>query len=257
LAGGVLGTVKLLLDLKESSLPNLSARIGGGIRTNSESLVGVTTYDRNTVCSDGIAIGSILHTDEDSHLEPVRYAAGSGFWRLIGSPLVHGHNLFLRLVKIFLDILHHPVKNFRVYFVGDWAKRTQILLFMQTIDSTLRFSKGFFGMKSSMEQGSTPTAFIPEAKELAERYAELIHGKPVALLTETVLGIPTTAHILGGAIMGQDQTEGVIDKDNQVFGYKNMYICDGSTISANIGVNPSLTITALAERAMAKIGPNV
>jgi len=252
-AGGVLGTVKLLLELRQGSLPRLSGKVGAGIRTNSESLIGVTTFDKNKIFSEGIAIGSILHTDAHSHLEPVRYSAGSGFWRIFMSPLAYGKNALTRTAKVFVDVIEHPVQNLKAFFVDDWSKRSQILLFMQTLDSTLRFSRGLFGMKSNLENGTAPTAFIPEAKALAERYAKIVNGKPTALSTETLLGIPTTAHILGGAVMGRDGSEGVIDKDNRVFGYENMYVCDGAMISANPGVNPSLTIMALAERAMSKI----
>ena len=110
-------------------------------------------------------------------------------------------------------------------------------------------------MKSGIENGGTLPRFIPEAKDIAEKYARIVNGKPTSLLTEMILGIPLTAHILGGAVMGNSTNDGVIDKDNRVFGYKNMYICDGSMISANPGVNPALTITALTERAMSKI-PN-
>ncbi|MDZ7269510.1 MAG: GMC oxidoreductase [candidate division KSB1 bacterium] len=254
-AGGVLGTVKLLLQLRETSLPRLSDKVGTGIRTNCESLIGVTTFDRRTVFCEGIAIGSILHTDEHSHLEPVRYSAGSGFWRLFMSPLVHGGNVFIRTARIVADLLRHPLANLRLFFVDDWSKRTQILLFMRTLESTLQFVRGRFGMKSVLTQGAAPTPFIPEARELAERYSSIVNGRPAALLTETLLGIPTTAHILGGAVMGRDRSEGVIDKDNRVFGYDNMYVCDGAMISANPGVNPSLTILALTERAMSKIPP--
>ena len=141
-----------------------------------------------------------------------------------------------------------------MFFVWDWAKRTQILLYMRTISGTLRFKKGLFRMKSAKGEGSLPTAFLPEANKLAKRYAEIVDGTPGALLSEIVLGIPTTAHILGGACMGKDINEGVIDKDNKVFGYENMFVCDGSMITANPGVNPSLTILALSERAMSKIG---
>jgi cholesterol oxidase len=245
--------VNLLLKLKRSSLPNLSDKVGSGIRTNSESLIGVTTFDRSKIFSEGIAIGSILHTDEFSHLEPVRYSAGSGFWRLFMSPLAHGKNAVTRILKVIVDLIKYPVQNLKLFFVDDWSKRTQILLFMQTLDSTLRFSRGRFVMKSALDKGTAPTAFIPEAKALSERYAKIVNGKPAALSTETLLGIPTTAHILGGAVMGRNRDDGVIDKDNRVFAYENMYICDGAMISANPGVNPSLTITALAERAMSKI----
>jgi cholesterol oxidase len=254
-AGGVLGTVDLLLDLKKSSLPRLSGKVGSGVRTNSESIIAVTALDRQTVFSEGIAIGSILNTDENSHIEPVRYSAGSGFWRLLVWPRVNGRNVVIRLLKVLADLIAHPIDNLKVILVDDWAKRTQILLFMQTIDSYLRFSKGVFGLGTSVEQGKNPTAFIPEANELADGFAGIVKGKLTTLLTETLLGIPTTAHILGGCVMGKDETEGVIDKDNRVFGYENMLICDGSAISANPGVNPSLTIAALTERAMSRIPP--
>ncbi len=252
-AGGVLGTVPLLLKLKQKSLPLLSDKIGFGVRTNSESLIGITTTDKNTVFSNGIAIGSILKTDEHSHLEPVRYPAGSGFWRLLMSPMISGRNIGHRLFKVLEEIALHPVLSFKTYFVDDWAKRTQILLFMQTIDSTLRFRRGWLGLKSTLDQGSAPTAFLPEAQSLARQYAQIVGGRPTTLLTESLFGIPTTAHILGGAVMGRTAQEGVIDKDNRLFGYHNLFVCDGSMISANPGVNPSLTITALSERAMSKI----
>lgn len=252
-SGGVLGTVSLLLKLKEASLPNLSDMIGAHVRTNSESLIGITTFDKQAVFSDGIAISSILHTDTHSHLEPVRYPAGSGFWRLLGAPLAQGRNVMVRVAKVIVDLVRHPAKNLKVFFIDDWAKRTQILLSMRTLDSTFRFCRGLFGMKTVAEMGERPTAFVPEAGDLAKRYAKIVNGKPMVLLTETLFGIPTTAHILGGCVMGKDRNEGVIDKDNRVFGYRNMYICDGSMISANPGVNPSLTITALTERAMSKI----
>jgi cholesterol oxidase len=252
-AGGVLGTVDLLLGLKKSSLPRLSGRVGCDVRTNSESIIAVTALDRDTVFSEGVAIGSIFHSDSDSHLEPVRYSAGSGFWRLLVWPRVSGRNVFVRVLKVIADLIAHPIKNLKVIFVDDWAKRTQILLFMQTIDSRLRLSKGIFGLGTSVEAGGSPTAIMPEADALAEGFAGLVNGKLAALLTETLLGSPTTAHILGGCVMGKDAAEGVIDKDNRVFGYKNMFVCDGSMISANPGVNPSLTIAALAERAMSKI----
>lgn len=252
-SGGVLGTVKLLLKLKQHSLPNISDRLGDSIRTNSESLVGVTTFDRSRDFSDGVAIGSILHTDDHSHLEPVRYSAGSGFWRLLMAPMAFGKYMLERVVKMGFDFVAHPVQNLKVYLVDDWARRTQILLYMRTLNSTLRFTRGLFGMKTTLAQGERPSAFVPEAKDLAERYSKIVDGKPMVLVTETVAGIPTTAHILGGCVMGRDREEGVIDRDNRLFGYQNIYVCDGSTISANPGVNPSLTITALSERAMSKI----
>jgi len=253
--GSALNTVGLLLRLKGSSLPRLSERIGSRVRTNSEALIGVTVPDRETVFSDGIAIGCILSTDEHSHLEVVRYPAGSGFWRLLAAPATSSPNLVARIGGVVSDLVVHPLHNLKVSFVDDWAKRTQILLFMQTIDSELGLTLGRLRLRTDVTTGRKPSAYIPEAKALADRYAEIVGGKPETLLTETLLGIPTTAHILGGCPMGASGDEGVIDADNRVWGYRNMYVCDGSALSANPGVNPSLTITALAERAMSKVAP--
>ena len=252
-AGGVLGTVPLLLKLKTTNLPELSDVLGRGVRTNSESLLGVTAPQKEKVFSDGVAISSIFHTDEHSHLEPVRYPSGSGFWRLQIVPLLEGKNAFIRALKVVYELVRHPLKWSKLYFVRNWAQKTQILLFMQTINSTLKFEKGFFRMRSKLDTGEAPTAFMPQSRVLAREYAEIVGGTPGALLSETVLGIPTTAHILGGALMGESADNGVIDKYNRVFGYENMYICDGSAVSANPGVNPSLTITAITEHAMEHI----
>ncbi len=252
-AGGVLGTVPLLLKLKKSTLPDLSDLTGAHVRTNNEALIGVVSQDKTQKFSEGIAIGSILNTDEFSHLEPVRYPSGSGFWRLLMAPMISGKTLFGRIFRIIGDLLMHPVANARVYFTGNWADRTQILLFMQTLDSTLNLKSGWFGVKTVVEKGSAPSAFIPEAQDLARKYAAIIKGKPLVLPTESLFGIPTTAHILGGACMGESRETGVIDRDHRVFGYENLYVIDGSAISANPGVNPSLTITALAERAADRI----
>lgn len=252
-SAGVLGTNDLLLKLKDSSLPDLSEKVGTHVRSNSESLVGVTTFDKDTDFSEGIAIGSILKTDDNSHLEMVRYPSGSGFWRLIGAPMVRGGTLPVRLLQLASDLILHPVQNLRAYFIHDWAKRTQILLYMRTVDAELSFRRSFFGIKTCLDTGEAPSAFMPEAIDLAERYSQIVNGKPMVLLSETVLGRPTTAHVLGGAVMGTDIHSGVIDSNNRVFGYKNMYVCDGSMISANPGVNPSLTIMAITERAMSRI----
>jgi cholesterol oxidase len=255
-AGGVLGTIKLLLKLKETSLPKLSSMIGHGIRTNSESLIGVTTFRKDLNLSEGIAIGSIVHLDENRHVEPVRYSAGSGFWRLFMAPMVSVNSssgIGGRFLAILKDTFSDPIRSFKAFFVDDWAKRTHILLYMESIDSTLRFKKGIFGMSSGLEKGKAPTAFNPLAQDIARRVAKIITGKPMVLNTETLFGIPTTAHILGGACMGKDASSGVIDATNHVFNYQNMLICDGSAISANPGVNPSLSITAISERAMDKI----
>jgi len=252
-SGGVLGTIPLLLKLKKTTLPDLSNLTGSHVRTNNEALIAVVSRDKTKKFSEGIAIGSILNTDEVSHLEPVRYPSGSGFWRLLMAPMISGKTLIGRILRILADLMLHPLANAKVYFTRNWADRTQILLFMQTRDSTLHLKRGLFGVRTGVEQGSAPSAFIPEAQDLARKYAKIINGKPLVLPTESLFGIPTTAHILGGACMGDSRETGVIDRDHRVFGYKNLYVIDGSAISANPGVNPSLTITALAERAADRI----
>lgn len=255
-SGGVLGTVKLLLKLKKSSLPNLSDRLGEDIRSNNETLVSVSGLDRAKNYSKGVAIGSILDTDENSHLEICRYGEGSNAWKLVHFPYVTGSNVISRLFKMLAKLLKKPVDYFKIYFVNGWAKNTVVLLFMQTLDSTLKFKLNAFGqMTSTVSTGLAPTPFIPESIKLVKAYRKAINGVSTSFALETLAGIPSTAHILGGAVMGKDETTGVIDKDNKVFGYQNMFIIDGAMISANPGVNPSLSITAIAERAMAQI-PN-
>ncbi len=252
-SGGVLGTVPLLLRQRKKNLPRLSPCVGDLIRTNNEALILTVTTDKTKDMSDGIAIGSIIEADENTHIEPVRYGKGSGFWRLLMTPAVSEKNFFLRMLKLLVTPFENPVKWLKVFFVPDFAKQTSIILFMQHLDSTLKLRKRFLGVGTKMEKGKKPTAFIPEAHDIARKYGEIIDGKPLVMFTETLTGIPSTAHILGGAVMGKDPETGVIDKNNRVFGYENMYICDGSMISANPGVNPSLTITAISERAMSLI----
>ncbi|MFT5887144.1 MAG: cholesterol oxidase, partial [Arcticibacterium sp.] len=253
-SGGVLGTIKLLLLLKTNSLPNISDRLGKDIRTNNETLVSVSTLDKDKTFSKGVAIGSILDTDENSHLEIVRYAEGSNAWKLIHLPYVTGKNVFTRLAKVLVSLVKAPVKYFKIYFANSWAKKTVVLLFMQTLDSTLRFKRNVFGfMSSTLSTGKRPTPFIPESVELIKEYSKAVNGVSTSFALETIAGIPSTAHILGGAVMGENPSKGVIDKNNKVFGYENLYIIDGSMISSNPGVNPSLSITAIAERAMAQI----
>lgn len=208
---------------------------------------------KNNELWKGVAIGSIIQIDDNSHVEPVRYGIGSGFWRLVLLPLVSEKNFFLRMAKLFLLPFQSPIQWLKIFFVNDHSKRTSILLFMQHLDSTLQFRKGWFGMKSGMEKGNAPTAYIPEAHQFAAQHAAMINAKSQIMYAEIIMGIPSTAHILGGACMGSTKADGVIDRNNRVFGYENMYVFDGSMISANPGVNPALSITAIAERGVGKI----
>ena len=237
-------------------MSRLSERLGAGVRTNSESLLGVTSLRPQTDFSQGVTIGSILHVDENTHLEPVSYPSGSGFFRLLCYGAVQGKTFAQRLFNLIKAHLSDPIGYLKMYFTPDWARYTQILLFMQTLDSTLRFRLGRWGLSTAIDQGQPPTPFIPLAYEMANRFAARTGGKVSAQLVESLGGMASTAHILGGVCMGKDAAEGVIDSRNRLFNYTNAYVCDGSMISANLGVNPSLTITALSERAMSFIEPS-
>ncbi len=262
-AGGCMGTVPLLLRLREreDGLPRLSPRLGHFVRTNSEVLVGVISRNRELDLSKGIAIGSIVHTDEHSHLEPVRYPAGSGFFRLQAMPMATGATPWARFWDAIRRTLRHPLHAIIAWFVSDWARSAMILLYMRTVDGTLRLRRGRSGwtlyrrgtMTERQGHGAPAVATDPEAAALAERVAKKLDGFPQSMLTETLLGIPTTAHILGGCTIGDAPENGVIDVQHRVFGHEGLYVVDGSTMSANPGVNPSLTITAMAERAMSFI----
>lgn len=255
-AGGVLGTVPLLLNLKQKgSLPRLSNAVGRNIRTNNESLFLLTNTKRDAPDNtEGIAIGSILDLDENSHLEPVRYGRGSSFFRLLTMPAYPHTSTFIRVIGVLGILLKKPLRSLRTIFANNYSERSVVLLFMQSLDSTLSLKLGkITRLKTSKEMGTAPSGFIPEAAETARKLSRKTKSIPYANITDVFLGTPTTAHILGGAVMGATAEEGVIDHRNQVFGYDNMMVCDGSMISANPGVNPSLSITAISELAMSAI----
>lgn len=261
-AGGVMGTVPLLLTLRDdpAGLPRLSGRLGDLVRTNSEALLGVLTPEDRDF-TEGVAITSILNTDEHSHIEPVRYGRGSGFFRLLAVPHSPGPTVAARLAGAIRGLLRDPLLWARALTVRDFSRHSQILLYMRTLDGTLSLRRGrslWTGFRKGMvsrldDPGAAPRAFMPEATELARRFADRVHGVSLSMLTETMLGVPSTAHILGGCCIGKDASEGVIDARHRVFGYDGLYVVDGAAVSANPGVNPSLTITAMAERAMSLV----
>jgi cholesterol oxidase len=242
-------------------LPNLSPRTGHLVRTNSESLIGVISGRRDVDLSEGVAISSIYHTDEHSHIEPVRYGAGSGFFRLLMAAHAPADTLARRAALTLKNMAADPKGTVSAWSVPDMAKYSQVLLFMRTLEGTLEFQLGrglrtglMRGLRTRLSDGSPPPlAFMEEATALARRFADKTDGFLVNLVTEAISGVPSTAHILGGACIGPNPSEGVIDGNHEVYGYKGLYVADGSAMSANPGVNPSLTITAMAERAMARI----
>lgn len=174
-----MGTVPLLLKLKKSSLPRLSDQVGCQVRTNNEALVTVISLDEDKGdFTQGIAIGSVLHTDEHSHLEPTIYGKGSGFFRVMILPMAHGRRAIGRIFKLLGEIFRAPRSFLRVLFARKFASRSTYLLFMQTLDSTLRIKLGrLTKMRTERENGPKPSAFIPEAENLAKRYERIVGGK--------------------------------------------------------------------------------
>lgn len=262
-AGGSLGTLGLLFRCQEEtgSLPRLSNRLGDLVRTNSESLLGATSRNKDTDYSEGIAITSLFHADSVTAIEPVRYPAGSSLMRLLSAPLIaSGRSILLRILKTLGIILSHPLDFLRAHVLPGWAQRTTILLVMQTEDNYihLRLGRSLLTLfrrrlvSTPDPEHSLPTR-IDAGHQVTRHFAENMNGIPAGAINESLLNTPLTAHILGGCPMGRDADEGVVGLDCQVHHYPGLYVVDGSIMPANPGVNPSLTITALAEYAMSQI----
>ena len=258
-AASALGSMDLLFRLKQSgSLPALSDQLGNQVRTNAESLIGVRVPGIREDLSKGIAIGSGIYLDEHTHIEATRYPKGSDAMALMGTLLTGGRpgrsRILLWFRTLIASLLRYPWKTLRTLQPFGWARESLILLCMQTLEGhiDMRLRRPWywpFG-KVLVSQGKKIPTFIPQANDFARQVAATIGGTPMSMLSEILFDIPGTAHVLGGCAMGASPAEGVVDHRNRVFGYKNMYICDGSVLSANLGVNPSLTICAITERAI-------
>jgi cholesterol oxidase len=264
-AASALGTMDLLFRLKShGSLPAISGQLGNRVRTNAESLIGVRVPHSADDLSKGVAIGSGIYIDEHTHIEATRYPAGSDALGLLATPLAGGRPGWDRILT-WLGVLaralaRHPLHTIRCLHPFGWARESLIMLCMQTTEGHIEMRSGrpwyWPFCKSLHSRGKRVPTFIPQANEFARKTAGLIGGTPMSMLTEILFDIPGTAHVLGGCPIGSSSREGVVDDRHRVFGYQNLYICDGSVIAANLGVNPSLTITALAERAMSFIPAN-
>ncbi|MET0592079.1 MAG: GMC oxidoreductase [Polyangiaceae bacterium] len=255
ISAGVLGTLSLLHSMKRrpDGLPKLSDRLGTSVRTNSEAIIGVISRRREDL-SRGITIGSIMTFGPGGHVEPVRYSAGAGFFRVLMAPHVEGTSTIGRILQMIAFVLTRPVEWIRAMLVPDLSRYTMMLMAMRSDGATLRFMPGSFrGLSTELEGDRRPAASLPEASAIARRVAQKIDGTPVSILSETLLNVPTTAHLLGGCCMGDSAENGVIDHRHRAFGYDELYVIDGSSISADPGVNPALTISSLAERAMSFI----
>ena len=261
-SGGVMGSVKLLLECKDNGLlPNLSPQLGNFVRTNSEALLGVKARDKHADYSDQISITSGIYPDKDTHVEVVRFNKGSDFIALLATILTDGGGRMPRAVKFFANVVCHPVEFLKSFWPFGFGARTPILLVMQTVENHMRFDLkprwwrlGLRSMNSELSPGAKKVpSYIPLANQIAKRMGERIDGQPMSAWTEVLFDVPTTAHILGGAVMGETPEKGVVNFRGEIHGYPNLYVVDGSNVPANLGVNPSLTITALAEHIMSQV----
>ena len=260
-SGGVLGTVRLLMECKErGSLPHLSHQIGNIVRTNSEALLGVTSKSRKDL-SEGIAIAAKVEIDDQTHFECVRFPKGSDVMLLLGTLLTDGGPGMPRQLKWLGNILRHPIDFLRILKPWGKAETGTVVMAMQTADNFTRlvrkrqllwpFSRTLT-TQPDPDQPGIPS-YIPVANEIAREVAEELDAIPQSTLNEVLLDTSTTAHILGGCGIGSGADTGVIDSSGRVFGHDDLYVMDGSMIGANLGVNPSLTITALAEHVCSRI----
>lgn len=263
-AAGALGTVNLLLQCRErGSLPHLSPALGSYVRTNSEIICGVTARHDKVDWSRGLAIAAGFHPDPDTYVETVRYSAGSDAMSSLATLLTDDGTRLTRPLKWLATCARHPVDFLRSLNPRGWAKRSTIILVMQNLDNSMRlvrerrwwwpFRKGLTSRRDPGQPGIP--SYLPIANQAAKYMAERIDAFPSSAINEVLLNVPTTAHILGGAHMGSTPAEGVIDAQSRVYGYENLWVVDGAMIPGNLGVNPSLTITAMAEHAMSHIPP--
>jgi cholesterol oxidase len=250
LAAGALGTNQLLAECRHrGSLPRLSDRIGHVVRSNSESIQAVTVLDDERDFAKSVAITSSIYPDPDTHIEVVTYGRGGDLMSRLFTASTGAGTRVTRPLKWIGAMLRHPLRAVRLLWPFGWSRRTVILLVMQTTDAAMRLlarrrwlSQGVRLQTEQDPDRPNPT-YIPAAARAAEWFAQRTGGIPQSGITESALNIPTTAHILGGAVIGA----------NRVFGYENLTVCDGAAVPANPGVNPSLTITAMAEHAMSQL----
>jgi cholesterol oxidase len=258
-AAGALGTNNLLQNCRaRGSLPRVSHRLGYLVRTNSEALLAVTADDPTVDFTERIAITGSIYPDPNTHIETVTYGGGGGAMSMLMTLLVGEGTRLTRPLKFLGEVLRNPRGWFKTLFPRGWSNRTLILLVMQTLDNSIRLrpvENPFGGVRLQSEQdpeNPNPT-YIEAANDAAARLADKVGGVAQSSIFEALANIPATAHILGGAVIGKDYHDGVIDKDGKVFAYENLLVTDGAAIPANPGVNPSLTITALAECTLSKV----
>ena len=255
-SAGVLGTLSLLFRQKMvyRTLPGLSDRLGENILTNSEMISGVLGADRKL--NHGLAISRVFQPDDHTFVETVKFPDGSGMMARLGVMAAGPGSPIVRMSKMLANALLHPFDFIRTICTTDLSRKAIILLIMQRLPNSmkLQYVKGFVGWKLRFDNrtGGVP-AYIAKGQEVLRRFAQKVNGVPHNAATEVFFNMSTTAHILGGCPMGENIQEGVVDPHFRIHGLQNAYILDGSIIPCNLGVNPSLTITTLAEYAMSKV----
>lgn len=260
-SAGVIGTLEILFASRDhyQTLPNISEQLGEHVRTNSEAIVSILSQDSQTDVTHGTTISSHFHPDSQTHITQNRFPASYEFMKFYMGPLVDGEHPFKRALKVLGKMLFQPLKSTLSWRMKNWHKRVSVLTVMQQAENQLKFSYGRSVLRgfrktliSDLSVGQRSPSYIPMANQAAKIFAEVSQGDPQNVLLESVGNLSVTAHLLGGAVMAEIPNEGVIDVNHAVFGYPNLYIVDGSAIPVNVGVNPSLTITAMAERFAAK-----
>ena len=259
-AAGPLGTNKLLAACKlHGSLPRLSDRVGDLVRTNSEAILAVTLPPGAPDIQKRVAITGSIYPDPDTHIETVVYGDAADSMSALYTLLIGDGTRVTRPLKLAAAAARHPLTFLKLLNPRGWSRRTIIVLVMQTLDNAiaLRATRTRRGarLQTAQDPARPIPTFIPVANQFAEWLAERTGGIAQTAFMEAVANIATTAHVLGGAVIGADPSTGVVDARQRVFGYENLLVCDGSAVPANVGVNPSLTITAMAEHAMSHVPP--
>jgi cholesterol oxidase len=259
-AAGPLGTNKLLQRCRlGGALPRVSSRLGELVRTNSEVILAVTVpEDYPDDLTKRVAISSSIYPDPHTHIETVTYGNDGDSMNTLYTLLVGDGTRVTRPLKLLAQIVRHPVRFAKVMWPKGWSRRTIIVLVMQTLDNAIALRpklkrSGDVRLQTEQDPDKPNPTFIPVANEAAEWLAERTGGIAQSSLNEALMNVPTTAHILGGAVIGHSPEDGVVDSRQRVFGYENLLVCDGAAVPANVGVNPSLTIAALAEHAISQI----
>ena len=259
MSAGALGTNRLLAKCKHlSALPHISDRLGQLVRTNSESILAVKLPEGTARPWNDVAISASIYPKPDTHIEFVTYGRYGDFMSLLYTLLTGDGGRITRPLLWLGQVLRHPVRFLRTLWPVGWSRRTVIFLVMQSLDNAIAFraKKGWFGgisLTTEQDPEKPNPTFIEVGNRAADWLARTTGGTAQSMLLEALANIPTTAHILGGAVIGSDPSTGVVDRESRLFGYRNFLVCDGSTVPANPGVNPSLTITAMSEYAMSRV----